>query len=141
MTEQARIVDIQDQLVVLSCLDNGSCAACAGKSFCNVQGRQYTAVNSRSLDISRGDDVEVYLPPGKTIFSGFMVMMVPLAGFAAGYLLTSSLGSGGEGINALGGFAGLAAGFGIAWLYGASQKKRGQPEITKVIKKGISPSP
>lgn len=130
---------MKDQLVILSCMDDGSCSSCAGKSFCNVQGKQYTAVNLLNLDIDLGDDVEVYLPPGKTIFSGFMVMMVPLAGFGLGYALISSLSSGREGLSALGGFLGLAVGFGVAWLYGITQKRRGQPEITRIIKKGFSP--
>lgn len=124
------------EFVTLSCTDDGSCTSCAGKGFCNVQGKQYTAINSQNLDLKPGDDVEVYLPPGKTIFSGFMVMMVPLVLFALGFILAASfLEAGNDLYHALGGFIGLALGFLIAYLYGKQQKSRSQPEILRVIKK------
>ncbi len=139
MTEQARIIHCSNDIVTLACIDDGSCSSCAGKGFCNVQGKEFTAVNSLHLDIAPGDDVEIFLPPGKTIFSGFMVMMVPLITFGAGYVLSSSLMPGaGELYHAGGGFLGLAAGFFIAYLYGRVQKKRSQPEITRIVKKHIS---
>ncbi len=135
MTEKARVTGFQDGLVILSCLDEGSCASCAGKGFCNVKGKSYTAVNELNLDLSIGDDVEVFLPPGKTILSGFMVMMVPLLTFAAGYLSARQfLTPGSEALNALGGFAGLAFGFALAYLYGKKQKRTGQPAIRRVIR-------
>ncbi len=136
MTEQARVTAYSQGLVTLSCSDDGSCSSCAGKGFCNVQGKTYTAVNSNNLNIAPGDDVEVYLPPGKTILSGFMVMMMPLIMFALGFLFVSALlGSGSELHQALGGFTGLALGFLLSYVYGRSQKKRSQPEIIRVIKK------
>lgn len=136
MTEQARVLFSAKEYVTLSCTDDGSCASCAGKGFCNVQGKQYTAVNSRNLELKPGDDVEVYLPPGKTIFSGFMVMMVPLLLFVLGYILASSFfEAGNDLLHALGGFIGLALGFLIAYGYGKQQKSRSQPEILRVIKK------
>ena len=140
MTEQARIISCSENLVQVACRDNGSCASCAGKGFCNVRGKEYTAVNPMNLDISPGDDVEIYLPPGKTIFSGFMVMMLPLITFGAGYLASSRLfAAESELVNALGGFLGLAAGFLIAYGYGRVQKTRSQPEIIRIIKKQLSP--
>ncbi len=135
MTEQARIIEFQNDMIILACLDEGSCASCAGKGFCNVKGKSYTAVNAHNLDLSIGDDVEVYLPPGKTILSGFMVMMVPLLTFIAGYLAARQfLPYESEALYALGGFAGLAFGFAAAFLYGKTQKRTGQPVITRVIR-------
>ncbi len=134
MTEKARIISFSDHIVNLACIDEGSCSACAGRGFCNVQGKSYTAVNKHNLDLHIGDEVEVYLPPGKTMFSGFMVMMVPLIMFILGYLAVRLLlGSDNEAVNALGGFAGLFSGFLIAYLYGRTQKRTGQPVITRVI--------
>lgn len=135
MTEQARVTGFQDGLVILSCLDEGSCAACAGKGFCNVKGKSYTAANEHNLDLKIGDDVEVFLPPGKTIVSGFMVMMVPLITFIAGYLSARYfLVPANEALNALGGFAGLAFGFALAYLYGRKQKRTGQPVIRRILR-------
>ncbi len=136
MTEQARIISMDDSLVTLACMDEGSCASCRGKGFCNVQGKQYTAVNKNGLELSLGDDVEIYLPPGKTIFSGFMVMMLPLITFTVGFLLTARiLPDAGEAQHAAGGFLGLAAGFLGAYFYGRTQKKISQPEILRVIRR------
>ncbi len=140
MKEQARVIDCSQDIITVACMDGGSCASCAGKGFCNVQGKQFTAVNSSGLDIAHGDDVEIYLPPGKTMFSGFMVMMLPLITFGAGYLASSRLfAAESELVNALGGFLGLAAGFLIAYGYGRVQKTRSQPEIIRIIKKQLSP--
>ena len=139
MTEQARIISMDESLVTLACVDEGSCASCKGKGFCNVQGKQYTAVNTNGLDLSPGDDVEVYLPPGKTILSGFMVMMLPLITFAAGFLLTSRiLPDAGEAQHAVGGFLGLAVGFLAAYFYGRTQKKTSQPEILRVVRRHMA---
>ncbi|MCF7953033.1 MAG: SoxR reducing system RseC family protein, partial [Spirochaetales bacterium] len=135
MTEKARVMFMDKELVHLACIDEGSCASCSGKHFCNVTGKTFTAVNKQHLDIHTGDDVEVFLPPGKTIFSGFMVMMVPLIFFIIGFMLTRyAAPQSGEGLQALGGFLGLAFGFLTAYVFGLSQKKKNQPLITTILK-------
>jgi len=136
MTEKARVIIIDNEKVYLACVDEESCSACAGKHFCNVNGKTFTALNSRNFNLHLGDDVEVFLPPGKTIFSGFMVMIFPLLLFIAGFLLTRSINpNASEGIQALGGFLGLAAGFFVGYVFGKSQKKHSYPEITAVLKR------
>jgi sigma-E factor negative regulatory protein RseC len=83
-----------------------------------------------------GDTVEIYLPPGKTIFAGFMVMILPLLLFALGFfLLGLGLPESGEGARVLGGLAGLILGFGISWLYARLTKTRDLPLVTEIAER------
>lgn len=132
MTETTTVIEIHNQEVLLGCLTSG-CKSCAGSSFCNVSGKTFTALNTDGLSLKVGDLVDVYLPPGKTIISGFMILMVPLLLFLAGLLGVQYLVPGaGEGMQAVGGFVGLAAGFGVGFLFGQLKKKTYQPIITSV---------
>jgi len=133
MTEISTVVSYTKQQVVLSCTSAG-CSGCAGDSFCNVKSHTYTALNPQKLEIAAGDEVEVFLPPGKTIFSGFLVLIFPLILFFAGFLLTGVLFEGaGEGLQALGGFIGLTAGFGLGFLFGKLKKRQYMPIIQKKV--------
>jgi sigma-E factor negative regulatory protein RseC len=78
--------------------------------------------------------VEIFLPPGRTIFAGFSVLIFPLltfiAGFAAGGILIPESG---EGLRALFGLAGLGLGFLLSYLYNRSAKSRNFPVLTRKI--------
>ena len=101
MTEISTVISHTKHQAVLSCTSAG-CSSCAGNSFCNVKAHTYTALNPQKLELEPGDEVEVFLPPGKTIFSGFLVLIFPLILFIAGFLLTGALVEGaGEGLQAL----------------------------------------
>ncbi len=133
MIEVSTVISYNKQQAVLSCTSTG-CTSCAGNSFCNVKAHTYTALNPQNLEIEPGDEVEVFLPPGKTIFSGFLVLIFPLILFIAGFLLTGVIIKGdGEGIQALGGFIGLTAVFGLGFLFGTLKKKQYMPTIQKKV--------
>ncbi len=132
MTEITKVVSIDNQEVTLGCITT-SCKACSGNSFCNIQGKTFTAINTEDLPIRIGDTVDVFLPPGKTIFSGFMVLMFPLLMFLAGLLGVRALvDNASEGLQALGGFIGLSGGFLIGYIFGQVKKKSYQPIITGI---------
>ena len=133
MTEISTVISHTKHQAVLSCTSAG-CSSCAGNSFCNVKAHTYTALNPQKLELKPGDEVEVFLPPGKTIFSGFLVLIFPLILFIAGFLLTGALVEGaGEGLQALGGFIGLTAGFGLGFLFGRLKKSQYMPIIQKKV--------
>ncbi len=133
MTEISTVISYTKQQAVLSCTSS-TCSSCAGNSFCNVKAHTYTALNPQKIEIKPGDEVEVFLPPGKTIFSGFLVLIFPLILFIAGFLLTGVFIDGaGEGIQALGGFLGLSAGFGLGFLFGRLKKRQFMPTIQKKV--------
>ena len=133
MTEISTVISHTKHQAVLSCTSAG-CSSCAGNSFCNVKAHTYTALIPQKLELEPGDEVEVFLPPGKTIFSGFLVLIFPLILFIAGFLLTGALVEGaGEGLQALGGFIGLTAGFGLGFLFGRLKKSQYMPIIQKKV--------
>lgn len=133
MIEVSTVISYNNNQAVLSCTST-ACSGCAGDSFCNVKAHTYTALNPQKLEIEPGDEVEVFLPPGKTIFSGFLVLIFPLILFFAGFLLTGVIIEGaGEGIQALGGFIGLTAGFGLGFLFGKLKKRQYMPIIQKKV--------
>ena len=138
MTETTKVLEVSSDEVVVGCITS-SCENCSGNSFCNVKEKTFTAANPKNLDIHKGDTVDVYLPPGKTIISGFMILMLPLALFLGGLIGTRWLvPDSGEGFQALGGFIGMAVGFLIGYLFGQAKKHKYQPIITSVHGTGDS---
>lgn len=132
MKETTTVVAVHTDHVVLGCVSSG-CTACAGSSFCNIKGKTFTAIKPEAMDLKPGDTVDVYLHPGRTIASGFMVLIFPLLMFLAGILAVQYLISGsGEGLQAVGGFAGLLVGFGIGCLFGRLKRKTYHPVVTSV---------
>ncbi|ADK83121.1 SoxR reducing system RseC family protein [Sediminispirochaeta smaragdinae] len=120
MTETVTIVSISGRLANVTCLESDSCKGCAGNSFCNAKGRSFEAKVPSELaqSLIPGDKAEVLIPPGKTIFAGFMVLIVPLLLFIAGFLLASILiPDSGEGTQAIMGIIGLGLGFLLAFAY------------------------
>ena len=133
MTEIATVISHTKHQAVLKCTSAG-CTSCAGNSFCNIKEHTYTALNPQKIEFESGDEVEVFLPPGKTIFSGFLILIFPLILFIAGFLLTGVVVKGaGEGLQALGGFIGLAVGFGVGFLFGRLKKREYMPTIQKKV--------
>jgi len=132
MIEQATVSEVRGQTVVLGCKRRGSCKSC-GSAFCKTDTRSFEARNTRGYDLTPGDVVDVYLEPGKTIGAGFLVLIVPLLLFIAAFLVAGRIApAASEGVKALFGLGGLAAGFGLSWLYSRSRGVEGLPEITKV---------
>jgi sigma-E factor negative regulatory protein RseC len=105
-----------------------------------VDTHQFEAVNPERIAVEAGDIVDIYLPPGKTVLAGFLVLIVPLLLFAAGYLITGSvLPEASEGIKAVFGIIGLVVGFLLSFSYGKKRKADSMPVITAVKGKGPFP--
>ncbi len=132
MTETAIVSNIDGKTVTIDCSSKGTCKSCSS-SFCATDQRVFKASNSKGFDINVGDTVDVYLAPGKTIAAGFLVLIVPLILFMVGYSVSGRLFSAtSEGIQALFGIIGLAAGFGLSFVYSKKKRASSMPEITRV---------
>ncbi len=127
-----RIKEIDGSRVLCTC-STSACKSCSGSGFCNIKIREIEVRNPRNLEVHPGDTIEIYLPPGKTIFAGFLVMIFPLLLFGLFFMLTGRIFPGtGEGIRVLAGVAGITAGFLISWAYSKLTNSRNIPEIVKV---------
>ena len=132
MTETARVSNIDGRTVTIACAGKGTCKSCSS-SFCATDQRIFEASNTKGFNINVGDTVDVYLAPGKTVAAGFLVLIVPLILFMVGYSVSGRLFSAtSEGIQALFGLVGLAAGFGLSFLYGKKKRASNMPEIIRV---------
>lgn len=131
MTEKATVLTHNGDKVLLGCsTESAACKSCAGSPFCNVHDRTYEAILEPGVSVCEGEVVRVYLPPGRTIFAGFMVLIVPLLLFLLFFLSASRIfPEAGEGKKALLGILGLAAGFGISFLFSRVSKKKNMPRV------------
>ncbi|MDC7226062.1 MAG: SoxR reducing system RseC family protein [Spirochaetales bacterium] len=135
MLEKATVVNVKNKIITLACGDSEGCSSCAAHGFCGgVSDKTFEAWNANSFELERGDSVEVLLPTGKTIGSAFMVMIFPLLLFFLGFYAVKLIdASSGEGLQVLGGLAGIAAGFGINFLLNRKPAKKNMPEIIRKL--------
>ena len=131
MTETATVLKNNGSTVLLGCgIDSETCKSCAGSAFCNVRERTYEAVLDAGITVQPGDTVRVYLPPGKTILAGFMVLIVPLILFLLFYFAAERfLAVEGEGQKALAGVCGLFLGFLMSYLLNRRKHTKNMPRI------------
>lgn len=147
MIEKARVLRVEEDRVVLAC-DDSACGACpASAAFCSPRQREFVAANGRGFPVTANQMVNIHIPPGKAIWAGFTVLMLPLLMFVAGYfagegllgtgLLGQSLaGTTRDALSVLFGLLGLGLGFGGSYLYHKGRKAKGAdlPQIVEVIR-------
>ena len=136
MYEHAIVTSIGENHQISVTCQTESCANCKGGMFCSVKGKTFIATNSNDLPLNTGDEVELYLPPGKTVFSGFITLLFPLLLFPLGYYLPSLLSSDPtELIKAMCGLIGIVLGFVIGRIFSQVKGKEYMPTITRTIEK------
>ena len=140
MVETAIITKIEGNVIKMGCGPNEGCSSCSS-SFCSTDKRSFEATNPKNISISTGDTVDVYLAPGKTVAAGFLVLIVPLILFAAGYLVAGRLiDDATEGVRAIFGLLGIALGFTISFSYSKKRRAASIPVIVAVRQKAIENS-
>jgi positive regulator of sigma E activity len=140
MVETAIVQSIDGEIIKMGCGDVEGCTTCSS-SFCSAEKRVYEAVNPKDFDIGEGDLVDVYLSPGKTVAAGFLVLIVPLLLFMAGYLISGKLiTTATEGIRAIFGLLGLSTGFALSFTYSKKRKTASMPAIVSVRQKKVTPA-
>lgn len=121
--EYARVVRVDGDYAWVETDRRGSCGSCSSQGGCgsatfsklfNAKPLQVRAENRAGARV--GDAVVVGLQDSALVRSSLVVYLLPLFFMLAGAMGAQAL-AGGEGIVALGGIAGLAAGFGaVAFL-------------------------
>ncbi len=130
MYETAKVTEINNNIVTVHCEKSEHCKSCSS-SFCNVKTRHFKTLNSKNLDLEKGDLVEIYISPGKTIFSSFIVLIFPLILFIAGYYFSGKLFNfQSDALRAAGGALGLFAGFILSFIFNMIKKNQSLPVIT-----------
>lgn len=101
-------------VTVLIKLSEG-CASCNSKESCGVVGRELAAEAAPGSSIAVGDSVELEVSNSASAAGALWLLAVPLGLFFAGYLGAGALWPGrGEGVQALVGLGGVAAGLVLA---------------------------
>ncbi|MCB5231247.1 MAG: SoxR reducing system RseC family protein [Sphaerochaetaceae bacterium] len=134
MYEYASVISVENNDTINVSCDTSACQGCKAGAFCQTKGKSFKAANSNQLPIDIGDMVEIYLPPGKTVFAAFMALLVPLLLFPVGYYLGEALApSSSEIVKVLFGVLGMALGFLISRIFSHFKAKDYTPQITRVI--------
>ncbi len=134
MKDTGTVQSVNGEEVKLFCGAGEACGSCTTRSGCSAKTRTITAANHTGLIIRQGDTVEFFIPPGKTIIAGFTILIFPLLTFILAFVLTGRLlPAADEGLQALAGLGGLAAGFGVSFLYNGLTKKKNVPLITRRV--------
>ena len=140
MRQKGTIRELHDDHIVVSCGTSGGCQNCSSLSCSGKEGADvsvFTVSNPKGLDVDIGDEAEIYLDPRRTIAAGFLVLILPLILFGAGFLGTSRF-TESEILQALGGMLGLGAGFFIGYLRKKASGDRDRPEIVSVTPSRIT---
>jgi sigma-E factor negative regulatory protein RseC len=136
MYEHAVVVSSGPSRKITVTCNTSSCGECHAGAFCSAKGKNFIAKNIHDLKLSKGDIIELYLPPGKTLFAGFITLLVPLILFPIGYFLPNALSvDPTEPLRILGGFVGIALGFVISGIFSRLKANEYMPSITRIIEK------
>jgi len=133
MREIGRIQKIEGKTITIQGDELAGCFGCMNQE-CRSNGRMFTAENSRGLDVSVGDMVEVSVSAGATASNAVVVLLPPILGFIIAYALVAfGAPASGDAARAAAGVGGLIAGFlGVYWVRRASPAKSG-PEVVRVV--------
>ena len=136
MYEHAVVVGLGPNKKITVTCNTSSCGECHAGAFCSAKGKTFVATNPHDLKLGKGDIIELYLPPGKTLFAGFITLLVPLILFPIGYFLPNALVKAPtELVRILGGFAGIVLGFVISGVFSRIKANEYMPSITRIIDK------
>jgi positive regulator of sigma E activity len=117
MKERGIAIKIEGSVATVRISMSEGCGACASSDGCAVLGREIDADIMPGQDIAEGDMVELEISNATSAVGALWILALPLALFFAAYLgLGAILPTGGEGIRAIAGLVGFAAGLGIAAL-------------------------
>jgi len=134
MYSAVKVIELKNDGTVLVGCSTEACNGCKAEMFCNNKAHSnYLARNDKKIPVQPGDFVEVFLPPGKTILSTFIVFAIPLLLFPLGYILATSLFRFSELYGALAGLASMSLAFIISSFISFKNKKALMPVITKSL--------
>lgn len=134
MREFGIVQEIDGLTALVRCEANEGCKACGSAGSCSVEGKEFSARFEPDVNLSPGDTVEIFLPPGRTMMAGFMVLIFPLMTFIGGFLVVGAiLPEATEGVKSVAGLVGLGLGFLTSWIYSRVGKDKYVPRVTRRI--------
>ena len=140
MRQKGTIRELHDDYIVVGCGTSGGCQSCSS-IFCSEKegGNEsvFQVTNPKGIDLDIGDAVEIYLDPRRTIAAGFLVLILPLVLFAAGFLVASRY-TDSEILQALAGILGIGIGFSIGYLRKRRSGDRDLPRIVSVTQSKVA---
>jgi positive regulator of sigma E activity len=109
------------------------CASCGSHHDCSIAGKELEAESEPGSDIRPGDVVELDVPDSASAAGALWLLAVPLGLFFAGYIGAALAWPGrGEGVQALAGLAGAAAGLAFAATVARRGRMSKRPSATLV---------
>lgn len=128
MRERGIATKIDGRNVTVRIVVSEGCASCHSKDGCASEGREILALAPEGLPLAIGDLVDVFVPESAMAAGLLWLVAIPVALFLAAYLGLGSAGAG-EGLQALGGISGFAAGLLAAVLVARKTSMGRRPEI------------
>ena len=135
MLEQAVICSIEHDKVKV--VINNECPESCNKCSSKSKSREFYVQNTNNYEIKIGDKVEIFVPPGKVILSGFLLFIMPLLLFIIFYYASKfTLSNNNDIIPSIFGILGIASGFLINIIIKKIRKNSDLPDIIKIVTKG-----
>ncbi len=141
---RAIVIRLEGREAVVESLQGGGCGACGSKgcgsgklaeAFC-VRPRQFRALNDVNAQV--GEEVEISVKDGALVRSALTLYGLPLVALFAGAALGAH-GSGGAGASdggtAIGAVVGLLAGFALAGMFAARQRRASASAIPSISRR------
>ena len=128
MRQTVTIQENKDGRITAGC-DRTACEGCKGSFFCISKKAEFQVLNPEGIPLEKGDQAEIDLPSGKTLFTVFMSLGLPLLMFLPGYFIGTLL-SDSQGIIFLSAIAGVALGFLISAIFFRVRRSRYIPVVT-----------
>ncbi len=128
MKQTVTIQENKDGKLIAGC-DRAACEGCKGSFFCTSKKAVFPVLNPEGIPLEKGDKAEIDLPSGKTLFTVFMSLGLPLLMFLPGYFI-SSMFTKSEGVILLSSLGAVALGFLISAVYFRFHRKKYTPVIT-----------
>jgi positive regulator of sigma E activity len=134
MKEFGIVQEIEGSTALVRCEANDGCKACGSADSCTVEGKEFNVTFGSEYQLAPGDTVEIFLPPGRTMMAGFMVLIFPLITFIGGFILVDAIApEASEGVKSVAGLAGLGLGFLTSWVYSRIGKEKYVPRVTRKL--------
>ncbi len=127
MKQTVTIEDKKGNRLIAGC-DKSLCESCKGSFFCTSKKASFDVLNPDNIPLEKGDQAVIDMPSGKTLFTVFMSLGLPLLMFLPGYGIGALL-SESEGIRLLTSLSGVALGFIISAIFFHIRRRKYTPVI------------
>ena len=135
MTTKGIIREIRDSIISVEMFDAGSSCSSGNCASCSSKGKTkiLDALNTKDLPVKKGSYIEMELSTAKALIAAFRVLIFPLLLFIAGFMIIGSISGTSEGLQVVGGFTGLGAGFLFNLIFSKRYKLKEMPEIVRIL--------